>query len=97
MINAAKCGDAQARPIVLERLWPTRKGTPISFDLPEITTPADLPIAIGSVSRQVAEGDISPEEGSLVVGLLEAQRRAIEMNELAERVAELEKRLASRT
>ena len=59
--------------------------------------PADLPIAIGSVSRQVAEGDISPEEGSLVVGLLEAQRRAIEMNELAERVAELEKRLASRT
>lgn len=36
---------------------------------------------------------MSPEEGTLIVGLLDAQRRAIETSELAARVALLEERL----
>ena len=39
-------------------------------------------------------GEMSPEEGALVVGLLEAHRKAIETSELAGRVAALEERLA---
>src|SRR3954462_8396114 len=37
-IEAAKGGDTQASKIILERMWPTRKGAPIAFKLPEVAT-----------------------------------------------------------
>lgn len=96
MIASAKGGDGQAGRTILERIWPPRKGARLDFDLPEVTKAEELPGAIASVNRQVAEGDISPEEGTLIVGLLDAQRRAIETSELAARVAMLEERLGKK-
>ena len=93
MIRAAKAGDTQAGRIILERLWPTRKGTPITFDLPEVLTADQLLAAIAAVNRQVAEGEISPDEGALIVGLLGSPAKAIETSELAERLAVLERKL----
>ena len=96
MIENAKNGDGQAGRTILERVWPPRKGARLQFDLPEVTKADELPGAIAAVNRQVAEGEISPDEGTLIVGLLEAQRRAIETSELANRVAALEERLAKK-
>ena len=96
MIASAKGGDGQAGRTILERIWPPRKGARLDFDLPEVTKAEELPSAIASINRQVAEGDISPEEGTLIVGLLDAQRRAIETSELADRVAMLEERLGKK-
>lgn len=93
MIDKAKEGDAMAARSILDRVWPTRKGARIAFDLPEIGKAEDLPEAIAAVNRQVADGDMSPDEGALVVGLLDAHRKAIETNELAARIAALEKKL----
>ena len=50
--------------------WPPRKGARLQFDLPEVTKAEELPGAIASVNKQVAEGEMSPEEGTLIVGLL---------------------------
>ena len=61
--------------------------------MPEIKAAADLPGAIAAINRQTADGEISPDEASLIVGLLDAQRKAIETNELADRLAALEKRM----
>ena len=96
MIASAKGGDGQAGRTILERIWPPRKGARLQFDLPEVTKAEELPGAIASVNMQVAEGEMSPEEGTLVVGLLDAQRRAIETSELAARVALLEERLGKK-
>ena len=93
MIDKAKGGDAMTGRLILERVWPTRKGARIAFNMPEVKTPADLSGAIASINRQTADGDISPDEASLIVGLLDAQRKAIETNELADRLAALEKRM----
>ena len=71
-IEKAKGGDAQAGRTILERVWPPRKGARLQFDLPEVSSLADLPAAIGDVNRQVAQGDISPDEATMIVGLLEA-------------------------
>jgi hypothetical protein len=97
MIEKAKEGDGQSGRVILERIWPPRKGARLTFDLPEVTKADDLPGAIAAVNRQVADGEISPDEGMLIVGLLDAQRRAIETSELADRVALLEERLGKRT
>jgi hypothetical protein len=94
-IASAKGGDGQAGRTILERIWPPRKGARIPFDLPEVTTAAELPGAIGKVNRQVADGDLAPEEGTLIVGLLDAQRRAIETNDLADRIAAIEAKMAA--
>ena len=93
MLEKAKGGDSIAARTVLDRVWPPRKGARLQFDLPEVTTANDLPGAIAAVNRQVAEGDVSPDEGALIVGLLEAHRKAIETSELAARLAVLEERV----
>jgi hypothetical protein len=94
MIDKAKAGDGIAAKTILDRVWTPRKGTRIQFDLPSISKPEQLPGAIEAINRQVADGDLSPDEGALVVGLLDAQRKAIETSELAARVVALEERLA---
>lgn len=96
MIAKAKEGDSQAGRTLLERIWPVRKGARVLFDLPEVTVASELPGAIAGVNKQVADGELSPDEGTLIVGLLDAQRRAIETNDLAERIAAIEEKMAGR-
>ena len=96
MIEKAKGGDANAGRAILDRVWPPRKGARLQFDLPEVTEANELPGAIAAVNRQVAEGDLAPEEATLIVGLLDAQRRALETSELAERIAAIEQRMAGK-
>src|SRR5690606_14112426 len=96
MVEKAKGGDATAARTILDRVWPARKGARLTFDLPEVKTAEDLPDAVAAVTRQVAEGEISPDEGATVVTLLEAHRKAIETSELAARVAALEERMTKK-
>jgi hypothetical protein len=96
LIEKAKSGDAMAARPILDRVWPARKGARYQFDLPEVMKAEELPQAIAAINRQTAEGDISPDEASLIVGLVEAQRRAIETSDLAVRLAALEERLGSK-
>lgn len=93
MVQKAKEGDATAARTILDRIWPVRKGARIQFDLPDVVKADDLSAALAAVSRQTADGEISPDEGAAIVSLLEAQRKAIETSELATRVAALEERL----
>ncbi|WP_378947765.1 DUF5681 domain-containing protein [Mesorhizobium sp. ANAO-SY3R2] len=96
MIQNAKKGDAIAARAILDRVWPARKGARVQFELPEVAKADDLPGAVAAVNRQVAEGDISPDEAALIVGLLETQRKAIETSELAARLAALEERMGGK-
>ena len=95
-IEKAKGGDSVAARTILDRVWPPRKGARLQFDLPEVKRADQLPGAIAAINRQAADGEISPDEAALIVGLLDAQRKAIETNELAERLAALEERMAGK-
>jgi Family of unknown function (DUF5681) len=90
VVTAAKGGDMRAADILLRRLWPERKGRPVQMDLPGIMAPSDIVAALGAVADAVATGELSPEEGAAVAGILEAQRRAVETVELERRIATLE-------
>jgi hypothetical protein len=94
VINRATTkGDMTAAAMVLARVWPPRKGRPVTFDLPSLATAADLARALGSVAQAVGNGVLTPEEGQAVGAVLEMQRKAIESAELEARVAALEGRL----
>jgi len=92
VVAAAKGGDMRAADILLRRLWPERKGRPVSLELPATKSAADLPAVLGAIAEAVAVGELTPDEGQAVGALLEVQRRAIETAELEVRVAALEER-----
>lgn len=90
VIDAARTGDMAAARIVLDRLVPVRKGRPVEIELPEVKTAADVLAAMAAVLDHVAEGEITPDEGATVAGILEVKRRTLETVDLEERIAALE-------
>jgi hypothetical protein len=92
VIAAAKSGDMVAARLVLERLAPARKGRPVTFKLPPDVDAAGLAAVFSAVLRAVSEGEVSPEEGQAIAGLLEARRKAIELAEVEARIKVLEER-----
>jgi hypothetical protein len=91
IIVAAKKGNLRAAELVLSRIWPVRKGRPVSLDLPAIKSATDVVAAIGLVADAVGDGTITPDEGQALSAVLEVKRRAIETVDLEARVTELEK------
>lgn len=74
-LQAAQTGDMAAARIILDRVWPARKGRAVPLALPPIDTPADLRQAMAALLGAVAAGTITPDEGQAVAALLEAHRR----------------------
>ena len=92
-IEMAGEGDPRAADQVLKRAWTTPKGRPIELDLPAIEEPADLVRAHAAGVAAMAAHDLTPEEAASVSAVLEAQRRAFEVVDLAQRVEQLEARV----
>jgi hypothetical protein len=86
VVTAARNGDMTAARIVLDRIAPARRDSPVRFDLPEIDSVDDIASAMGAVLAAVACGEISPSEGQAISALLGQQREAFEAAELAERL-----------
>lgn len=90
-LELAKDGDQRAAEIVLARVWPIRKGRPVTLDIPTVTTAADIVGALGAVTTAMAAGDITPEEAASVASVLEIKRRTIETADLTARIEAIEK------
>ena len=90
-LELAKGGDQRAAEIILARVWPVRRGRPVSLDLPAIRSAADVVAALGTLAESVAGGDLTPDEGQAVATVLEIKRKAIETLELDDRITALER------
>jgi len=91
-IKSALAGDVAAQKLILERLWPARKGRPVRIDLPAVETAADAANGINRVIAAIAEGELSPEEGAALAGILERRIQHFELLEHEARLARLEQR-----
>jgi hypothetical protein len=89
-IELALVGDGNALRLCVERITPARKDRPVLFELPPISAVADLPMATGALLAAVASGELTPSEAAEFGKLIEAHVRAVEVTDLAERVAKLE-------
>jgi Family of unknown function (DUF5681) len=90
VVEAAKNGDPTAMRLCVERLIPVRKGRPIEFELPQVETASGVVEAIGMIAKQMAEGELSPEEAATVASVIEIQRRAIDLADIEERLKKVE-------
>lgn len=89
-VEMALGGDSTALRLCIERLAPPRKDAPVLFALPQMSTASDAVAASGAVLQAVSEGDLTPSEAALIMGLVDSFRRTLEITELEARLAALE-------
>jgi hypothetical protein len=87
---AAKGGDLQAARLVLERLVPPTRERPVSMTLPDTSTTDGICNAQEAILSAVAAGELLPTEGTVLSNIVEQRRKAIETQELEQRIAALE-------
>ena len=90
VLGAAKGGDMGAARFILERIVPTAKERPVSLSVPDVSTPAGISEAQAGIFQAVADGELTPTEGSTLTSILETRRKALETEELERRIAALE-------
>lgn len=91
-IDKALEGDTVALRLCLDRIAPTRRDAPISFELPAVSTVPDAVAASSAVLAAVAAGEVSPDEGGRVMALLTAHKTIVEAGDLERRIVALEER-----
>jgi hypothetical protein len=92
VVAKAKRGDMHAARLVLDRIAPLRRGRPVAIKLPEVRTAAEASPALGIVTKSMANGEITPEEASAVAAVIEANWRALGIEDLERRINALEAR-----
>lgn len=65
-------------------------GRTITIDLPDTTTPEGVVKAVAAIVYAVSTGAITTTEASGLVAVIEAQRKAIELNDHEQRLQKLE-------
>lgn len=93
IIEAATGGDIAACRIVIDRLVPPAKDAPVEFDMPALATADDIVEAGAGVLSAVGQGELTPDQGERLMGLLDRQRKAIETSALEARLAAIEARI----
>lgn len=91
IVELALAGDGPALKLCLERILPPMKSRPVNIKLSETKTAEGVAEAQSTVVLAVAEGTLTPDEGTTLSGILEARRKAIETQDHESRIAELEK------
>ena len=89
-IDVALGGDIGALRICLERILPSRKDRHVYIELPAIETAEDALKASAAIVAGVADGVITPGEGSDLSNVLEKHLSAIRANSVEERLRQLE-------
>ena len=77
--------------MVLDRAYgKALPGRLISIELPETGTVEGVTKAVSVIVQAAARGEITPGEASDLCGILEAQRRAIELSDIERRLSAIE-------
>jgi len=77
-IELAKEGDMAAIKLILERILPPRKDTPVLLDLPNISGIEDVNTAMETLLQAVSMGEITPTHGRQILGLIETRHTILQ-------------------
>ncbi|MDB4106132.1 hypothetical protein N9526_01030 [Planktomarina temperata] len=83
-------GDSIALRLCMDRIAPPMKDKPVVFTLPKMQDAMDASQAAGSVLNAVGDGNLTPIEGTRVMGLIDSYRRTLELTDIEQRLHQLE-------
>jgi hypothetical protein len=89
-VEKAKAGNEACLRMLLDRLWPPRKGQPVQLDMAPLKTAKDLMNAMTSLWSAIAEGRLTPDEGSALSLVAERSMQVLNQHELIKRIEALE-------
>jgi hypothetical protein len=92
VLDAAKGGDMTAARIVLDRIVPARRDSPVSFELPKIETASEAAKAMSSILDAVACGELTPGEADGVARIVDSFVKSLEASDFESRLRSLEER-----
>jgi len=90
-------GDKTMMQISMDRAVPVRRDQPVKIGSLPMGTAAEIAKASETIAQKVAAGRITVQQGLGFAGLIETRRRAIETQELAERLSRLEQKFSGET
>ena len=89
-IDAALEGHPAALRLCMERILPIKKETSVSFAMPEMNNTATAVQAAGALLAEVASGELTPNQGTQIMGLIESYPKIVEATEPEGRLSALE-------
>jgi hypothetical protein len=89
-LELAQAGNVACLRMVLDRVWPPRKGQTVNVVMPPINTSEDVFPAIASIWRAIREGRLTPDEASDLSIVIDRSIQAIEVHDITKRIAALE-------
>jgi hypothetical protein len=89
-LQLAEAGNVACLRMMLDRIWPARKGQPVNVVMPPIDTSQDIFPAIASIWTAIREGRLTPDEASALSIVVDRSIQAIELHEIIRRIAALE-------
>ena len=90
VLEKAKSGDDACLRMLMDRLWPPRRGQPVKLDTPPLKTATDVLNAIITLWNAVAEGHLTPDEASALSLVAERSMAVINQQETLKRIEVLE-------
>jgi hypothetical protein len=91
VLENAKAGDPACLRMLMDRLWPPRRGRPVKLDTPPLKTSTDVLNAIITLWNAVADGHLTPDEASTLSVVAERSMVVISQQEALKRIEILEK------
>jgi hypothetical protein len=77
VLDQARAGNLEATKMVWARIWPVRRGRPISVETPPIDTIDDVLPAKAAVAEAVLTGQITGQEARPILKAIDSQRDQI--------------------
>ena len=84
-------GNTRCIGFLLDRSWPAPKSPPITLEIGPVKACEDLLAVVLAVWTAINEGRLSPEQVVALSMLIERSMHAIELQDIAKRLRELEK------
>ena len=82
LLSAANDGKIAAMRLYFDRIWPKRRGAPIAFEMPEVRSSADVPVALAAICRGVTDGELSVEEFETLSRGVQFMKRSLDEAEI---------------
>jgi hypothetical protein len=82
VMDLALAGDVSCLRMMLDRLYPPRKGQPVNVVMPPINTSQDVLPAIASIWTAIREGHLTPDQASALSVVIDRSIQAIELHAL---------------
>jgi hypothetical protein len=98
-ITATIIREARAGAPWAARLWasvvcPAPRGRLVSFPMPRISSPSDLPVVLVTLMQQVASGQLTPEEVGHIAQVVDCLRASFELDRIAAEIEGLKAQVA---